>query len=235
MSYFGIFVGPSFSTAGQSYQVNPETNELDTSWPQVLENSIKANVNLSENTFVGAILNFYMFPGQTSNSFIQDSGVRIGNKHLIKSGGLNLSADVRFLAPLTPGDQKKNASILYENIFNLTYEIPSAKLTLGLLDFNKLHSYNQQMIGKADAELYIAPNLSWQFSRKVALTTAVEFYPLHKIGDEGWTVAQPFDINPGVNWDVTDSFSLNPGIVFYPTSPNIASTSAILYISDKLL
>lgn len=235
ITYFGIYQGPSFGTANQSYQINPSTNSIDTGWPQVLENQIKANVNITENVFVGPVLNFYFFPGQTDNSIIQDSGVRVGNKHLIKSGGFNVSADLRFLGPIAPGDVKNNASILYESIENITYAIPKSKWTVGLLGFNKYHSYVDQGLGHLDADLYWAPNFSWQFSQKLALTNYVEFYPAHKIGNEGWTVTQPMDINPGINWDVTETFSVNPGIVFYPTSPNIASTSAIVYISDKLL
>ena len=234
MTYFGIYVGPSVTNTGESAQVNPSTGQLDPAgWPQVLENQIKLNYKFTDNIFIGPVLNFYFFPGQTSNSIMQDSGIRLGSKSLYKNGGFKLAGDVRALAPVTPGDHRKNAAFLYEGILNATYAIPESKWTVGLLSFNKLHTYNNNAVGHLDAELYAAPNVNWQFSQKLAATMYVEFYPQHTIGEEGWGLYQPFDINPGINWDITDNFSLNPGLVFYPTS-TLASTSAIMYISDKI-
>ena len=243
ITYFGIYLGPSLSNPGESAQVNPSTGVVDPAdWPQVLENQVKLNYNFTDHFFVGPVINFNFYTGQTNTSTMRDSGVRIGAKNLLKTGGFSMKADVRALAATTPGDQSAHAGILWENLISLKYDVPHTKWTAGVLSFTKYHTYTDNGIspktglGRGDWELYLAPNANWQFSRKVAATMFVDFYPLHKIGAAGdWTTAQPADLNPGINWDITDNFSVNPGIVFYPTNPTWAATSTILYISGKLL
>jgi hypothetical protein len=235
LTYFGIYLGPGLKNPGDSAQVNPSTGELDpTNWPQVLESSVKLSYNFSDVAFFGPVINFDNFPGQTDNSMMQDSGVRIGTKSLVKSKNFNVTADLRALAPISPAHIKAHTSVLYESVINAKYDIPSSKFSLGFLTFNKFHTYQDSGIGHLDAELYAGPNANWQFSQKWAATLYVEFYPAHVIGNEGWTVTQPMDINPGLNWDITDNFSLNPGLVLYPTKLTFDTTSTILYASYKV-
>ena len=249
LSYWGMYSGPPAVNPLQAGTLSAATGNLqyDPSSPQNLYNQLKLDYHLSQNVFIGPVLNFKYIPVYGKGAHMEDSGVRIGNSQLIHTDHLNLFADARIYAPTDPHTQSNGEIVSFVSLQFLTYEIPATKWTLGLLSFDTYGVYGSNIpVGMGtggypeDAMVYLGPNISYQLTPSLALTTFVEFYMNHApnsglaFNNLPATYA-PMDIAPGVSWDITKQINISPQLVFYPEYPTLSSIGTVVYLSAKVL
>jgi hypothetical protein len=242
-SYYGVYQGPALSHPVNGGSIDSSTAEY-ADGEQNLANQFKLDISLSDNVFIGPVLNFQLDPFMGQGFYPLDSGVRIGHRQILHSDELNLMADFRVMAPLKPSYTKNDEVIDLQSLQVFTYKVPKTKLTLGVLGFHQFQAYGSGIPTRnpldsrdpKDFNLYFAPNMSYQFTPALAAVLYYEMYPWHKVGAKwnDWS-NDPSDIAPGISWDITADVNFTPQLLIYPGNLRWSTLGTVAYLSAKFL
>ncbi len=234
-NYFGILYGPSVKKP-TSYQ--PDFNgEPNIDRPVFLKNFLSVGYNISPEYSVAATGYWLWQPVQGQKMVLQDPFVRVSDNFLIHSGNLNLYSDVRFHFPVTSYSHFSDLLFGAQTFQSLTYEVPSSRILLGLYGSLRGNWYGKYGFGN-NLELYLAPNLNYQFSPTMAFTFLYEIQLSHLYGEKFHSFHNDgTDIEPGISWQATPSLLFNPylNILIGDGSLSLSSTSLGLLVSWMLM
>ena len=140
LTYFGVYSGPALSAPFKGGTINSSTLNYDDTSPQNLANQLKLDYSLTDNIFVGTVINFLLVPFQGSAFQPYDSGVRIGDKHIIHTEKFNFSEDFRVMAPLRASNVAAGEASLIQTLQLVNYEV-TKKLSVGIIGFHQYQAY----------------------------------------------------------------------------------------------
>jgi hypothetical protein len=243
-AYIGIYAGPAISNPLGQGQIDSNTGYYDNS-PQNLWNQLRLDYMVGdEGWFVGPMATFQIITSQGIQFLGQDSGARIGHKRIIHTDSLNLSADMRFFAPLKASTAIAGEVFSIQGTHNINWDIPKTRISLGLLGIHTYYfmkgnaplSNPQDPNDPLDLQLYFGPNITYHLSDSFGVAVWGEIYPYHVLG-AAWSDIRsyPADIAPGVTWDITPDVNLSPQILWYPSHPGFQGWGSIIYLSAKLM
>jgi hypothetical protein len=242
LPYYGIYAWPSLAAPSSRGTINTSTLIYDETSAQTLTNQFKMDVNFDANWFAGAVVNFQIAPFDSTASYMLDSGVRFGNRHVLHDDQWNLSLDLRAMAPLRPQYTSRGEVIQLQSLQTLTYTVPHSKWTFTFYGYHTFQVWDGEHINEdpstnpKDFNLYFAEVLNYALSDKLSLTCYFEFYPYHRVGADwsSWTM-DPMDISPGVTWSPTRAISISPQLLIYPTRFATDTIGTVVYLSAKLI
>jgi hypothetical protein len=235
MNYFGIFYGPSVQRPS-SYQPDT-TGRPDVDKPVIFKNFLNLGYQISDTVAVTGTAFWIWQPVLEKQMTMEDPFVRVSHNSIWGTDRFNLYGDFRVHFPVTRVSRENDMKFGLQSVQVLTYSVgDSGNLTLGTFGSVRVNSFGGYGFGR-DMELYIAPNINYQVSKKVALTLLYEIQTSHAFG------ARPFaftndgmDIEPGVSWDVTQNVMVNPYLHF-PVGANasLRSTSIGMMLNWALI
>ena len=197
LTYWGDYSGPALSAPLKAGSINSTTLNYDDGSPQNLANQLKATYSLSPDIFVGLVGNFLASPFQGAAFVPYDSGVRIGDRHILHTDNFNFAEDLRVMAPIRPSYVAAGERINFRRSSLRTGRSPR-RFSIGYIGFYTYQAYgaNPRDPTKArkDFNLYVAPTFTYQVTRSPwQVVLYYEFYPWHKLGADGgsWNADPP--------------------------------------------
>jgi hypothetical protein len=240
-SYFGIYTGPSLNQPVNAGGVNSNTGVFDPTSLQNLQAQFRLDYSITPDIFAGPIIYVTLVPFNSRFFNMYDSGVRIGHKQIIHTDTFNFSEDVRALVALEDSHRFYDEKLQLATLQLINWQV-SKEITLGFIGYHQVFIYGNNTPAFSmtdpnaplDIQMYVAPTFTYQFTKTLAATLYVEFYPVHIVGAKwnDWTT-YPMDIAPGISWDVTPDINISPQVLFYPSHLTASSIGSIIYTYVK--
>jgi hypothetical protein len=235
LNYFGVYRGAGLNDPGNGFTPLPD-GTLDASSPQSIENVVTAGYKFNKDTSLAILAHFYYYPGpkpaNTSSGFQNlDPIIQFEQKNLINSNGLKLTGRLWFEIPVSSYDRPLPANNLTAITTTgiLSYDVGKTGLTVGLWGYLRGYIASASTPDTARSyKIYLAPNVNYQFSKKVAATLWVDLIQATRNGNTGFISGMTndnMDVQPGINWDITKNISLNPYFNIYPGNLTLKATS----------
>ncbi len=250
LSLWSYYRGGALTGLGDAYQPGVD-GAADATSPQSIEGLVTAGYKFDKDNSLNIVPHFFVFPGKNEGSpgikspsvgldaQMLDPAIQFTRANLINSDGFKLKLSSYVFLPVTSNELRRTAvATALEQAFNLSYDAPSTRLTLGW------YGYLKGYIASADSpdnvrsyKLVGAPYANYQLTPKLAATVWVDLIgSIRQRGSEGFIAGMQnsdADIEPGFNWDITDTISLNPFLNIYPNNPTMAATSLQAVLTAK--
>ena len=234
MSYYAIFYGPSVQDPSL-LQPN-ERGEQSADRPLLLKNYLTLGYDFNREVEMSATAYGTLVPVAGHSAVLHDPYLRIAFNSIAHTDKINLYGDVRLHLPTST--DSKNADLRSGiQLFQITSMIPSdSRFGFGIYTSERVNFYGPAGNG-SDLVLYVGPNISYQVSNSIALTTLYEMGASHTYGDETWGLNNDgTDLEPGVSWDITPNLNVNPYLNIYTGNQvTLQSTSIGMTLSWKML
>jgi hypothetical protein len=232
-NYFGIFYGPSVSDP-TSFQPGSNGNP-DTSRPLLYKNFLGLGYRITNDISVTPTAYWQWIPVSGGQYAIQDPYIKVADNSVMSYGGFNLYSDVRYHVPVSTYSRAANSFGALQTVQVATYVPDGSRFTYGFFGSALVNFYGTGGYGN-DSEWYAGPNVSYQFTPKLAGMLLFEYNLNHTYGDPNDTLREDgYDLQPGLNWDVTSTILFNPYVNIYPADASLKSTSLGFLISWQAL
>ena len=206
LNYYGIFYGPSVAKPGS---LQPDASGIpDARRPLMMKNFLGLGYQLSPEMTVTATADWLWQPVLGQQFSLQDPFVMISHNSIFHRDGFNLYADVRGHMGVTSQSRQNDFLFGLQTFQALTYELEGTGFVFGLYSSERFNVFGKQGYGDT-FELYLAPNIYYQFTPKLAFSLlygiqSSKFYGIMGLHRDG------LSFQPGINWDVTSTLSFNP-------------------------
>jgi hypothetical protein len=208
VEYFAIFYGPSLQSPS-AYQPTAYGGK-DFSHPVVLRNFLGVGYNITDQIAVTPTATWLWNPIGSQSLVLQDPFIRLSDSSLFSTKQMNLYSDVRVFLPLTRLSQDQKMRLGFQTFHAFAYDVPRTPLTLGAYGSARVNFYGDQAFGN-DLELYLAPNVNYQFAPDASAIVTYEMNAAHVLGTKAWSLINTgTDLQPGVAWLVTPRLMVNP-------------------------
>jgi len=211
VNYFGIFHGPAIGNIGP-YQPLP-TGGPNRDAPIYSQNYLNVNKVFGEDIVVSAQGYRTWQPVLGNHTEIMDPHLRIAHTRMVETRDFSLYSDFRTHFPISRRSRNQDMRLGLQTFQVAVYTIPGAPL----LSLGTNLSFRYNFYGKAGfgrkIETYVAPNVAWQVTPRLALFTQYEVSGVNFLGDplSHW-YSDGTDLEPGVRWNVNDQLTLTPYI-----------------------
>ena len=234
VNYYGVFYGPSIQDPS-SYQPN-SSGVIDRTLPLLVRNYMSLTYSLSKAIAVSATAPWVWKPVQNQELKAKDPYFRLADSELFSTDRFNLYGDARFHAPVTIESRDSDLLAGLQTFFIASYQVPGSRFTWASYFSARYNLYGSQGTGN-DTVLYAGPNLAYQLTPTVALTTLYEMGASHIYKDRTFALNNDgTDLEPGIKWDIAKSVSLNPYFNFFTGNKvSLTSTSIGMTMSWQLL
>jgi hypothetical protein len=235
-NYFALFYGPGVQGGNFDYQPSPTGGGSDPTRPVTLKNFLGVSYNLTDKLAITPTAYWTYQPAAIGSPFVmRDPFIRFSDSSVFFADGLNLYSDVRVHMPVTSYSRSLDLRSGFQTVHALNYMFPESRFSAGLYGSARYNVFGPQGVGN-DVELYLGPNVSYQLTPALAITTLYEMNAAHVYGSSGSLVSDGTDLQPGVSWDITKEVNFNPYLNFN-TGGNLglAETSVGAMLSVKLL
>ena len=234
MNYFGVLYGPSVADPS-SYQPNAN-GAVDSSLPLLVRNYMTVTYGLSHAVSISATAPWIWQPVLNQELGAKDPYFRVADNEIFSTEHFSLYGDARFHAPVTTESRAADLLAGVQAFMIATYQVPGSRFTWGSYLSARYNVFGSQGTGN-DTILYAGPNLAYQLSPKLALTTLYEMGASHIYKDKNFALNNDgTDLEPGLKWDLTKTVSVNPYLNFFTGNKmNLTSTSLGMTLSWQLL
>ena len=234
LQYFGILFGPSVQSPS-SFQPDPERTLKDLSRPLLLRNLVGLSYDLSDEVSVTPTVGWLWQPVLKHETTAEDPFLKVAHRSLMTYKNLNLYADARVHFPVSPYSRENQQLLGLQTVQVLTYEIENSRWMLGLYGAGRYNVIRSEGGRGNDVELYLAPNVSYQWMPRLALTLLYEVRYNHIFGQKAFFLQNDeMDLEPGVSWDVTPGLMINPYLHIPTKGLGLAATSVGMMINWTL-
>ena len=234
MNYYGVFYGPSIQDPS-TFQPN-SSGVIDHTLPLLVRNYMSLSYSVSKVIAVSATAPWVWKPVQNQELQAKDPYFRLADNELFSTDQFNLYGDARFHAPVTTESRNSDLLAGLQTFFIASYQVPGSRLTWASYFSARYNIFGSQGTG-SDTVLYAGPNLAYQLTPSVSLTTLYEMGASHVYKDKIFALNNDgTDLEPGIKWDINKSVSVNPYLNFFTGNKvSLTSTSIGMTMSWQLL
>ncbi|MGK5083807.1 hypothetical protein WDW37_10935 [Bdellovibrionota bacterium FG-1] len=231
LSYSGVFYGPSIKIPS-SYQ--PDSSGVpDPNRPVFMKNFLNLGYGLTDEIVATGSVYWQYRPVLGQQVVMMDPSVRISHAALIHTQeGVNWYGDARVHFGATAPSRESDMITGFQSFNYLSWEIAQSRVMVALRSSARYNYFGRRGEGN-DGEVYLGPEIIYQWTPRFALSALYEMGASHAHGQSfrQWN-NDGTDLEPGFSWDVTPSVNINPYLTVATGGKiSLASTSVGMFLS----
>jgi hypothetical protein len=232
--FFAVFYGPSIGKPS-AYQPTPY-GEKDIEHPVVLRNFLGVGYNVTDEIAITPTASWLWSPIGRSVFTLQDPYIRVSHSSVWSTSITNLYSDFRVHLPITRLSQDERMLLGVQTFNSFVMDVPGTSLSVGTYASARMNFFGKMAYGN-DLELYLAPNLNYQYSDNASVILVYEMNAVHVLGTQAWQLENSGTaLQPGMAWLVTDRLMLNPYLnIATGGRVSLSSTSIGLNLSLRMI
>lgn len=215
VNYTNVFYGPSIAAPLENEQPGVKTarggGALDS------KNYLSVGYKITDTVRIAPVLYFRMHPTAPHEFRLRDPYLRLSNSKFFTSKNVNLSADIRYGAPLSDDSRlntKQIGYLLSKQVLDIT--IPKSRVSFTVVTSAMLQ-LQPRTVGKVTGtpnlltELYVGPMVNYQILPNLQATLLYEAIAhSDRVGGFFEQRSAGTDLEPGLSWDITPKLNFSP-------------------------
>jgi hypothetical protein len=217
INYFGIFHGPETTNLSAPYTPNahgvePTKCYSDGSNCMDFDSELTVAWMITKDIGIGPSIQGYVFPVKGYGAVIGDSGLKIFNKHFIRTEHFNMYANFYIQAPLYDYDRERGMTLGLKMTPYVRYDFAGTRFSVGAWTEEKAYlGVSDQIQNNKATKWYANPYVLYQQTAKFAWNLGFEVEADHMAGHRTFDMTlYQTDIMPGFNYSITPRVILNP-------------------------